>query len=244
MQKRIFNLKKDPVDKRDFLFKNEVRLLNIKRPYVNLKKKMSPVEDQGQLGSCTANAFAGNLEYLYLQKKNFFNASRLFIYYNERAYINSINEDSGAYLRDGIKSLVKYGVCNETTWPYYTDRFKIKPSDRAYTEAKAQTISKYMRIQTVEEMKQCLSDGFPFVFGIDIYESFMTARVEKSGNVKMPLKNDVLLGGHAMLCVGYYESTQRFLVRNSWGSEWGRDGYCTIPFEYMKSADDIWTIRA
>jgi C1A family cysteine protease len=245
MQNRILNLKRDKKDDRDLLFKNEVRLFSAPiKPWVNLKRKMSKVEDQGSLGSCTANAFAGNVEFLANINGDLFEASRLFIYWNERAYINAINEDSGAYLRDGIKSLKAHGVCCEHVWPYEISRFTIKPSQDSYDQAAKRKISKYMRIQTIEEMKQCLSDGFPFVFGLTLYESFMSSRVERTGNVSMPNKIDYEAGGHAMLCVGYSEKTQRFLVRNSWGESWGKKGYCTIPYEYMKQADDVWTIRA
>lgn len=246
--KRILNWKPDPPDPRDFIFRDhfEVKSSRAKRFLtVSLKRRMSEVEDQGYLGSCTANAFAGNLEYLWLLKEDPFQASRLFIYYNERAYINEIYVDGGAYIRDGIKTLVAHGVCSETTVPYIEKDFSKKPSDEAYTEALARRISTYYRLTDMDSLKQCLSDRFPFVFGTTLFESFESERTETRGTVSMPKPGEQELGGHAMLCVGYNDNTQRFVVRNSWGSDWGSKGYCTIPYEYMmRFARDFWTVRA
>src|SRR5450432_4249242 len=103
---------------------------------VDLSAGCSAVEDQGQLGSCTANALAGNLE--FLEKKagqRVTNLSRLFIYYNERAIEGTISEDAGAAIRDGVKSLVKLGVCTEAKWPYKIARFTSKPSAACYKQA-------------------------------------------------------------------------------------------------------------
>jgi C1A family cysteine protease len=243
MKKRVFNLRPDRSDRRDFLFKNLFKVQKSLPKSKDLRKKMSDVEDQGDLGSCTANAFAGNLEFLYRAKKDRFEASRLFLYYNERALIDEIYEDSGAYLRDGIKALSKWGICSENSWPYNVNRFDRKPTDACYNEAATRRISKYIRIETLQEMKQCLADGFPFAFGISVYESFESDRVAVTGTVPNPKASEEMLGGHAMLCVGYNEKSKRFIVRNSWGPDWGANGYCTLPYEYMQTADDIWTVR-
>ena len=245
MRKHIYNWKPDVSDQRDYIFKNHFAIKPRSFPVsVDLTKKMSPVEDQGDLGSCTANAFAGNLEYLYLLKKDQFQASRLFIYYNERYVEGSVKTDSGAELRDGIKTLAKYGVCSESLVPYNVNRFANKPSPEAYTQGTLRKISQYLRITDLNSMKQCLADGFPFVFGIAVYESFESDQVAKTGTVPMPKKNEEMLGGHALLCVGYNESKKRFIVRNSWGKAWGKQGYCTLPYDYLATADDMWTVRA
>lgn len=243
--KRILNWKPDVADQRDFLFREHFKVSKTLPKSKSLKAKMSPVEDQGELGSCTANAFAGNLEYLYMLKKDLFQASRLFIYYNERAAIGEVSQDSGANLRDGIKTLAKLGVCSEVIVPYIAAHFAEKPSKAAYADALKRRIAKYVRITDLQSMKQCLADGFPFVFGIPVYESFMSDAAAKSGVIPMPAKSEKMLGGHALCMVGYDDKAGRFLVRNSWGAGWGMQGYCTIPYQYItKMGDDMWTVRA
>jgi len=216
--------------------------------FVDLRPNCSPIEDQGQLGSCTANALVGALEYLEMKDKvqRFVNLSRLFVYYNERVIEGSVNSDSGAMLRDGIKTLAKQGVCSETNWPYNIANFTKKPPKGCYQEALNYQILSYARLNTVEEMRATLAEGFPFVFGFAVYESFETQQVAKTGVVNLPEKGEKQLGGHAVLAVGYDDANQRFTIRNSWGTGWGMKGYFTIPYAYLEDrnlADDFWTIR-
>jgi C1A family cysteine protease len=148
-------------------------------------------------------------------------------------------------LRDGIKALVKWGCCNETLWPYNIDDFTRKPPNRCYQAAKKRCIVSYHRLATLNEMKICLASGFPFVFGFAVYESFESSMIAKTGKVSMPGKNERMLGGHAVLAVGYNEREKRFLVRNSWGMNWGLSGYFTMPYEYLESrnlSDDFWVV--
>lgn len=238
--KRKFNLRPDTSDQRDLLWAKEMPKLKTIPTSVDLRKLMSKVEDQGDLGSCTANAFAGNLEYLYLKKSVMLDASRLFIYYNERVYINEVNEDSGANLRDGIKTLKTHGFCSENTWPYDISKFTKKPTAACYKEALPRKITKYLRIQTLDEINQALAQGIPVVFGIPVYESFVTNTVASTGKVPVPKANEEMLGGHALLVVGYKAGKK--IVRNSWGASWGMKGYCEIPDAYMKQADDMWAV--
>lgn len=218
---------------------------------VDLREGCSPVEDQGQLGSCTANALVGNLE--FLEKKAgqpgqaVINRSRLFIYYNERVIEGTINEDSGAMIRDGIKSLVNLGVCPETKWPYKIAKFKSKPSSACFKSAALHKIGSYHRILTLDEMRSCLAEGFPFVFGFAVYESFESDTVAQTGVIEMPGPDEKEVGGHAVCAVGYDDEQRRILVRNSWGADWGMGGYFTMPYDYISNAnlaDDMWTIRA
>jgi C1A family cysteine protease len=215
---------------------------------VDLRPGCSPVEDQGQLGSCTANALVGNLE--FLEKKagqTVTDLSRLFIYYNERAMEGTINEDSGAMIRDGVKSLVKQGVCAEKKWPYVITKFAVKPPASCYREALKHQVLSYHRILTLQQMKQCLAEGYPFVFGFTVYDGFESATVAKTGKLDMPKPTEKVLGGHAVTAVGYDDATKRFLVRNSWGTDWGLKGYFTMPYDYASNnnlADDFWTLRA
>jgi C1A family cysteine protease len=214
---------------------------------VDLRHSCSAIEDQGRLGSCTANALVGNLE--FLEKKDgvtFADLSRLFIYYNERVIIHTVKEDSGAMLRDGIKTLAKQGVCTEKKWPYAISKFTAKPTAACYREALDHQITSYQRILTLDEMLGCLADGYPFVFGFTVYESFESPQTASTGVAEMPTPTERALGGHAVLAVGYDRTAQRFICRNSWGTQWGQKGYFTMPFTYLTNrnlSDDFWTVR-
>lgn len=234
----------DVPDQRDYLYsaiKPVIRLPD----RVDLRKVCSEVEDQSKLGSCTAQALAGNLE--FLDKKadgEYTDTSRLFIYYNERAIANTVDYDSGASLRDGIKTLKKDGACREEIWPYVISRFDKRPPRACYDEAKKHLIESYHRLYTVTEMLACLAEGYPFVFGFAVYESFESEKVRRTGIVHMPAKGEAQLGGHAVMAAGYDSGEKQFLVRNSWGVGWGMGGYFSMPFEYLETlADDFWTIR-
>ncbi len=238
----------DRPDQRDKLYAAIARPPRKLPKAVDLRPGCSPVEDQGQLGSCTANALVGNLEFLEKQAgKPVADLSRLFIYYNERAMEGSINEDAGAMIRDGVKSLVKQGVCSEKKWPYNIGQFAVKPSAACYKEALKHQVLSYYRILTLQQMKQCLAEGYPFVFGFSVYESFESPAVAKTGKVNLPKPKEQQLGGHAIMAVGYDDRTQRLLIRNSWGTDWGLQGYFTMPYAYAANdnlADDFWTLRA
>jgi C1A family cysteine protease len=216
---------------------------------VDLRPKCSPIENQGNLGSCTANALAGAVEFLELKDGvPLVTVSRLFIYYNERVIEGTVKADSGAFIRDGIKSLAKQGVCPEAEWPYKVAGFTKKPTAKCYKDAKKHEITSYHRISTTDEMRTCLADGFPFVFGFTVYEAFESAAVAKSGVLNMPAPDEKVMGGHAVMAVGYDDSQNRFIIRNSWDTNWGMQGYFTMPYGYLDPAknlaDDFWTIRA
>jgi C1A family cysteine protease len=237
----------DLPDQRDTLYGLVRRVPAVLPTATDLRPLCSPVEDQGNLGSCTGNALAGAVE--FLEKKDkvpFTDVSRLFIYYNERVIEHSVHEDAGAMIRDGIKTLVKRGVCAEAKWPYVVAKFAVKPSKACYTDALEHQVTAYARLQTVDEMRACLAEGYPFVFGFSVYESFESRQVAKTGVVQMPTPKERLLGGHAVLAVGYDDAKKRFLVRNSWGRGWGLKGYFTMPYAYLADrslSDDFWTIR-
>jgi C1A family cysteine protease len=237
----------DLPDHRDKLYGMVRAIPTALPPSVDLRSHCSPVENQGNLGSCTGNALAGAVEFLEKKDKaKFVNVSRLFIYFNERVIEHSVNEDAGAMIRDGIKSLVKQGVCSEKKWPYVIGKFAVKPPSACYKEAATHQVTAYARINTLDEMRACLAGGYPFVFGFSVYESFESAQVAKTGIVPMPKPKEKLLGGHAVLGVGYDDSKKCVLVRNSWGTDWGMKGYFTLPYDYVASrslSDDFWAIR-
>jgi C1A family cysteine protease len=238
----------DLPDHRDFFFSAIAPRLAALPRKIDMRSKCSPVEDQGQLGSCTANALVGALEFLELKDgAQFSDLSRLFLYYNERVIEGTVDQDSGAFLRDGIKSLAKQGVCTEPEWPYKISRFTKKPSRACYHRAKKHRILSYHRITTVDEMRDCLAEGFPFVFGFTVYDAFESAAVAKSGVLNMPGPKEKVLGGHAVMAVGYDNGARRFVIRNSWGSDWGQKGYFTMPYDYLSPdknlSDDFWTVR-
>ena len=237
----------DLPDQRDFLYARLAAVLPPLPAQVDLRMYCSPIEIQGKLGSCTACALVGNLEFLKKKTlKKLIDFSKLFLYYNERLIRHAQKNDSGASLRDGIKTLVKAGDCLENIWPYDVKKFAIRPSFNAYKNALNYQVTAYYRIHTIEEMKHTLSMGYPFVFGFAVYESFESKDVRKTGILPMPEIGERMVGGHAVCAVGYEDKKQYFIIRNSWGSSWGDHGYFYMPYHYITNrslAADFWTIR-
>src|ERR1700716_1029968 len=221
----------DQPDQRDHLYAAPPHFLAALPASTDLRARCPAVYDQGALGSCTANAIGGAIEFDRLkQKLPDFVPSRLFIYYNERVIEGTVHSDSGAQIRDGIKTVASQGVCPEPEWPYDISKFTLKPSPKAYKDATADRAVSYQAlVQEVNQMKGCLASGYPFVFGFTVYESFESAAVAKSGEVPLPGPGEAVLGGHAVVAVGYDEARRRFLIRNSWGTSWGVKGYFTMP---------------
>ena len=245
-RKFIHGWNPDLPDHRDYAFRSERAEVPA---VVDLRPQCPPVLDQGQLGSCTANAISNCHRFVQVKEgEKAFQPSRLFIYYNERAIEGTTRTDSGAEIRDGFKTIANQGVCDEAAWPYNIAKFTKKPGATCYKSALAHTAIQYQRLNNanVNDLLSCLADGYPFVFGFTVYESFESDAVAKSGVVNMPQKGEKSLGGHAVLCVGYNSKASRFVVMNSWGTSWGQNGYFTIPFAYLTDpnlADDFWTLR-
>lgn len=217
-------------------------------PMVDLRDQDSPIEDQGSLGACTSFATGAAIR-LCRRKESLpdFVTSHLFLYYNSRG-IFSKGSDSGASIRDAIKAAAKYGDCQETDWPYDISQFAVRPNAQAYQDALQDRALQYMRItQNLNQMKNCLSLGYPFVVGVSVYESFESNQAANTGFIPLPDMNEQLLGGHALLVVGYRDSDWHFIVRNSWGTGFGDKGYIYIPYVYLCNpnlASDFWYIQA
>lgn len=209
---------------------------------VDLREKFQAVYDQGSLGSCTANALCGVMGY----NDNLLLGSRLFVYYNERKMMGTIDEDSGAYLSDGVHTLEKYGVCQESEWEYDISKYKVCPPPKCYASALNHQALQVKNIENdVYSMKNALAQGHPFVVGILIYKSFETVEVAKTGMVPMPSPSEELLGGHAVVCLGYDDERKLWIMRNSWGVDWGDNGNFYLPYLYLLDsslASDLWNI--
>ena len=244
----------DLPDQRDHMYAAPPPVLSALPPSFDLTPKCPPVYDQGQIGSCTANAIAGALEFDRMkQALQDFVPSRLFIYYNERAMEGTVNSDSGAMIRDGIKSVATLGDCPEKQWPYDGSPFppnpKLtqKPPQSCYTQALKYKAVQYQRLsQILAQLKGCLASGYPFVFGFTVYESFESSTVAQTGHASLPSPGEGVVGGHAVMAVGYDDAHQWFIIRNSWGTGWGMKGYFTLPYAYLTDrhlSSDFWTIR-
>ncbi len=252
----------DIPDHRDHIYAAIPAVLKKLPPKVDLRSKLPPVYDQGRIGSCTANAIAAAIQFNRRKSKQTpdFVPSRLFIYYNERAIEGSIGTDSGAQIRDGIKQVAKLGVPPETLWSYddtpaLSDggpwpagaKPAQKPSAPAYaTASKYQTIAYQRLTRTLNSFRGVLAEGFPFVFGFSVFENLYGTDGKPKVTVPLPGPKDQLLGGHAVLAVGYDDAKQVFIVRNSWGKKNQDKGYFYLPYTYLTDeglSDDFWTIR-
>lgn len=235
----------DRPDIRDKFYKAERTIITEKNlpTVVDLRPKITKIYNQGSIGSCTAQAIVGAIQYLQPD----FMGSRLFIYYNERVMIDTVNEDSGAMIRDGIKTVVKDGVCEESMWKYNVTEFTKKPNKHCYIHAEQNQITDYLRITNLQQIKSCLAQGFPVIFGFTVYSSFESEEVTRTGMMTMPTENDTPVGGHAVLAVGYDDKRNRIIIKNSWGRAWGDKGYFYMPYDYISNSNlsqDFWTIRA
>ncbi|MBA4851472.1 C1 family peptidase [Emticicia sp. BO119] len=205
---------------------------------VDLRPYMTKVENQKHLSSCTANATAGAYEYLAKKhlKNRAFEVSRLFVYYNARLRASSNIQDKGSYIQYAIESLHKLGACTEETWPYDTKKVNEKPHSDTYSEAANFKVQETKYVPTdLKAWKQCLAEGYPIIFGIALFKGFDSCNQNK-GIVPMPSPDEAgrqAHGLHAMLCVGYSEVDKMFIVRNSWGEQWGDKGYCYMPYDYV-----------
>lgn len=249
---RSYGWKKDKVDNRDFIYRpTATPVLPAKTDLIN---HMPSVFDQLQLGSCVSNAVscAVHFEMAKQGKVNLTstnNPSRLFIYYNGRVIEGTVSQDDGLEVRDGVKSVATNGACPETEWNYVDNgsKFKIKPTAKCYTDAVKDVIKTYSTLTSQTARKTALVNGFPFVIGFTVYESFESAAVAANGMVPMPSPGEQVLGGHCVVVFGYDDTKQCYLCRNSWGNFWGKNGDFYMPYAYVDSptlSSDHWCINA
>lgn len=233
-------------DHRDLLF---VATLGAKVPDAATIPSVPPIKDQGQEGSCTGFSLSSAREAL-LGAAQHVALAPAFIYYEERRIEHTTDQDNGAMIRDGLKVLHKEGVCPEEAMPYTAGAYTTPPGPGAFDAAAGYTIASYHRCITLLSTQKALADGHPVVFGISVYDSF--ERVGSDGIVPMPQPGEPLLGGHAILCVGYRKDSKApgggwFAMNNSWGTGAGKDGQFFIPFAYAVDRNytfERWTLLA
>jgi C1A family cysteine protease len=240
-----YHWKADKVDIRDYPYSLTRATI---AGTIDLRQYCSPIENQGNLGSCTGQAIAGAIELLDKRAGRTLDVSRLFIYYYERLLEGTVNYDSGAYIRDGIRACYTYGAPLESLWPYTISKFRTQPSSQAIKDAAKRKITLYQRANNLAGCIDALNNGYPVIIGFNVYSSFESNTVTKTGMMPYPnIKTEKLLGGHAVLIVGYNNSTQRFIVRNSWGTNWGDRGYFYMPYQVIQNTNmsgDFWVIKS
>ena len=258
--KRRYNFRPSKSDNRDFKYS----MLRVYKQFtlptsIDLTPLDSPIMDQGDEGACTGHAAVGLFNFIELKDirektpgpetfdpNKFSSGSRQFVYYNERLDEGTINQDSGAELKNIIASMTKYGVCKEELWPYSESNMYTQPSAAAYFDALSHKVSVYYRLNNLDDMKHCLASGYPFIFGFMVPESFESDEVAKTGIMQPLQPNEQYVGGHEVMAIGYDDATQMLLVRNSWGADWGLKGYFKMPYSRVINpnlTDDPWTFR-
>jgi C1A family cysteine protease len=277
MPKHYYGWKPDKPDDRDLLYRAPVKV--VLPSEIDLREYCSPVRDQGNLGSCTAFAMGTGLrEFIEMKTtpptpppqsclskiltkcligrklfpmllSSFELLSPLFLYYEERILEGTVDWDSGAMIRDGMKVLAKTGICPETDWPYNIRYFTQKPPQIAYDHAPDYKIFVYTRILNLTDIKTALATGNGVVFGFLVFESFETEEVANTGIMPMPEPGEQVLGGHAIFVCGYKDDPEwagggYLIIKNSWSANWGDNGYFYMPYAFASNpvwVNDIWT---
>ena len=251
-EKKIYGWNRDIPDCRDkyynkIIINNDICNNDICNN-VDLRYHCPEIYNQKELGSCVANNVIFLFEFNEILNDDTYaySPSILFTYYNERKKQNTIAYDSGSSIRNCIKIITKIGVCEDNLWEYDIEKFNKQPPRLCYSESKIYKSIEYYKLnQNINVLKSCLNEGYPFIVGISVYESFENDNYNKTKIIPLPNKNEKLLGGHVIAIVGY-DNNYGFIMRNSWGREWGINGYSYISYNYIcdsNLAGDFWTIR-
>ncbi|MEM5518348.1 C1 family peptidase [Henriciella sp. AS95] len=215
---------------------------------VDLSPMCSPVENQGHVGSCTANSVAGALEYhQILHRQPMTDLSRLFLYYNARKIAGRVDKDKGCSMAQAVASYLAFGACPEPVWPYNEAAWSQEPSQEAYAAAHQFGSLQYASIEHGIELKVALASGLPIIFAMGVPKQGLMVIGKNHGVVPAPDDGnwEEANGGHAMLIVGYDDARNAWLVRNSWGRDYGINGYVWIDYrviDHYKLPQAFWTI--
>jgi C1A family cysteine protease len=164
------------------------------------------------------------------------------MYYEERKTEGTINEDAGAYLKDGCDILVHMGVCTEASWPYDINNFKVQPPDKVLPEAAKYVITKYEKVLGIGNIKTCLASGYVLPAAMEVFAQMESADAAQTGIVRVPSPRETSMGGHAICIVGYTDTPRGpnywkgggyITIRNSWGDKWGDRGYFRVAYDYV-----------
>lgn len=243
-QIKWFGWRKDRPDHRDKHFRPALSPKRLPAA-VDLRDHCPPHMDQGALGSCTANGITGALRYA-LMKEGYKDTpySRLQLYFDEREIEGTVKEDSGAEIRDGVKSLAAKGVAPEALWPYNIDRFKQRPSKQVYARAVQFQALEYRKVDVdATAVKSALAEGFPVIVGYNCFDQIDSDSAARTGIIEMPGTHEAPVGGHCTYLCGYGQHSGYFTSRNSWGSDWGDRGDMYLPEAYIEQqGDDFWVL--
>lgn len=220
-------------DSRDLVYQTK----NLQLPAsVDLREFDSRVESQDDISSCVSIALTTAYEVMVRVRypEKFVELSRLFVYYHSRLFLDEIEQDRGSFLRDGLKSIKHYGVCSEELWPYVADNLAKQPPPPCYLDAAKRTITSYNILFTNNEIREVLSTKQPVVLGMEIFNQIYKID-SKNPIISLPGNVAYSLGYHAVTIMGYSDETNSFLIKNSWGPDWGDKGYAWLPYNYVST---------
>jgi C1A family cysteine protease len=238
----------DAHDERDHLYKSKKSSEKFPAA-VDHRKRYFRAWDQGDLGSCTAQAAGAACMFLDVYDKDMpvVVPSRLFVYYATRTLEGTKSADSGATLRNTIKAIASWGYPPEDQWPYDIKKFAIRPPEDAIAMAAKERIKSYERLnRDLDQFREVINEGHPIILGFSVYSSIYGRSVKRTGYIPVLKASDKREGGHAVLVCGYDDAKQALIIRNSWGEDWGEEGYGYLPYEFIrdpKLSGDFWTIR-